>query len=827
MTMIQQTQRLAEQSARVQPDSDRTTLREKFPARTVPASWPATEQSADEITRRLNLPPIAVGQPEMLRSRRRGLNLLLQWLEGQPGVTWQERWKASGAEQMPKQEWLTLPANWPTTTPFRRHDVLAGLLLLVCGDVIRPDPAWMLGRRSAHLARAMEQARDPKGFASLRTQCEALGVPTLTFNAALYRVAVVLACKGGTVADITVGDCVEFLDVRDTTQRGAGTDKTAFYLLLREAGVLSPDAPPTIRAFRAAHGQLSIEALVDRHELAYKPMRDLLVDYLKERQPSIDYSTLTDLVQNLIGLFWKDLEIHHPGIASLRLPPDVATAWKLRLQTKTTKTKDPSGLLTMVASPRENVRTVLIKVRAFYLDLAQWAADDPARWGPWVATCPITAAETNQRKHSNRRKAKMDQRTRERLPVLPALIRAAHQRRDDAMALLQTAQQAEPGAVFTAAGQSLLRPVMRGAGVKVWARELDAPPGNARSSRRDISNEEHNAFWGWAAIEVLRHTGIRVEELCELSHHSLIQYKVPATGELVPLLQIAPSKTDVERLLLVGPELADVLSQIILRIRDANGAVPQVPAYDYAERLWIPPMPLLFQHRVGIEMRALPATAIRKFLDATLAATGLTDASGNIVQFQPHDFRRIFITDAIMNGMPPHIAQIVAGHTNINTTMGYKAVYPMEAIEAHRAFIARRRATRPGEEYRLPTDEEWDSFLGHFEKRKLSIGTCGRAFGTPCIHEHACVRCSMLRPDPNERPRLVEIRDNLRDRIDEARREGWLGEVEGLETSLAGAEEKLAQMDASLARTTTAVDLGIPTFNQIASRTIDAKKPTS
>ncbi|WP_239069472.1 MULTISPECIES: hypothetical protein [unclassified Streptomyces] len=47
------------------------------------------------------------------------------------------------------------------------------------------------------------------------------------------------------------------------------------------------------------------------------------------------------------------------------------------------------------------------------------------------------------------------------------------------------------------------------------------------------------------------------------------------------------------------------------------------------------------------------------------------------------------------------------------------------------------------------------------EKRKLSIGTCGRAFSTPCIHEHACLRCAMLRPDPVERPRLVEIRDNL------------------------------------------------------------------
>lgn len=156
--------------------------------------------------------------------------------------------------------------------------------------------------------------------------------------------------------------------------------------------------------------------------------------------------------------------------------------------------------------------------------------------------------------------------------------------------------------------------------------------------------------------------------------------------------------------------------------------------------------------------------------------------------------------------------------------MGYLAVYPREVIEAHRAFIARRRATRPGEEYRTPTDEEWDSFLGHFEKRKLSIGTCGRAFSSPCVHEHACLRCAMLRPDPAERPRLVEIRGNLIDRIAEAKREGWLGEVEGLETSLAGAEDKLSQMDAATARTATAVDLGMPTFTQIAGRATDTRR---
>ena len=148
------------------------------------------------------------------------------------------------------------------------------------------------------------------------------------------------------------------------------------------------------------------------------------------------------------------------------------------------------------------------------------------------------------------------------------------------------------------------------------------------------------------------------------------------------------------------------------------------------------------------------------------------------------------------------------------------AVYPAEAIEAHRAFIARRRATRPSEEYRTPTEEERDAFLAHFEKRKVSVGTCARAFASPCVHEHACVRCSLLRPDPAQRGRLEEIRANLHDRIAEAGREGWPGEIEGLKVSLAGTEDKLAQIDTALRRQQQAVQLGMPAFPDIAGRSV-------
>ena len=60
--------------------------------------------------------------------------------------------------------------------------------------------------------------------------------------------------------------------------------------------------------------------------------------------------------------------------------------------------------------------------------------------------------------------------------------------------------------------------------------------------------------------------------MLEVSHHSITQYTLPDSGELIPLLQIAPSKTDEERLLVVSPELADVLSAIVSRVRDSTGA---------------------------------------------------------------------------------------------------------------------------------------------------------------------------------------------------------------------------------------------------------------
>jgi hypothetical protein len=164
------------------------------------------------------------------------------------------------------------------------------------------------------------------------------------------------------------------------------------------------------------------------------------------------------------------------------------------------------------------------------------------------------------------------------------------------------------------------------------------------------------------------------------------------------------------------------------------------------------------------------------------------------------------------------MAQLVARHRDINTTMGYKAVYPKEVIDGHREFIARRRALRPSQEYRTPTDAGWAEFIGHIENRKVSVGDCGRSYDTPCMHEHSCLRCPLLWPDPTARPRLAQIRDNLIERIAETESHRWLGEAEGLKVSLAGAQAKLAETDQITERRNT-TQLGMPTFTQAAGRT--------
>jgi hypothetical protein len=327
------------------------------------------------------------------------------------------------------------------------------------------------------------------------------------------------------------------------------------------------------------------------------------------------------LVSKMVRLFWRDLEVHEPGIDSLHLSEDVARRWKQRLS-------EVRHGRQRIGQPRQDLAANLIAVRAFYADLTHWALEDPARRAGWVAPSPVTSRDlAGMGKQRQRAVARTHQRTRELSPVLPQLVVRADAQKRSAQALLAAAVAAGPGEVFESGDMALRRlPPARDGGRPdlIFARAIDGS-----GPRINVTLLDDYAFWAWVSIEVLRHTAMRVREMLELTHRSFVAYTLPGT-------------------------------------------------------------------------------------------------------ITPHDFRRIFATDAAAAGLPVHILAKILGHESIATTQIYVAIYDEDVIDHHRGFIARRRSLRPSEEYREPTDAEWDEFIGHFAKRKVELGTCGRAYGTRC-----------------------------------------------------------------------------------------------
>lgn len=288
---------------------------------------------------RLTGGPFALDSVGGQKRRRHGVAALLDWLGAQPGESWQDRWLASGADAA-GAAWREVPAQWlrgSVRCPQGRSDSLcAAFAVAICADVVRPSTTWFVAAvpRGGSLVRGMAQTRDPAGFARLRQQCEQdVQLPAAAGTHTLHRAAVILGAKGGVLAEVTLGDVLELLDIEASCHRRPMGNATAFYRTLHQLGIFEADAPTRLRELRSA-GQRTPAELVDRFNLACRPVRDLLVDYLCERQPALDYSSLRALAADLANVFWKDLERHHPGINSLHLPAEVAAGWKQRLRTR-------------------------------------------------------------------------------------------------------------------------------------------------------------------------------------------------------------------------------------------------------------------------------------------------------------------------------------------------------------------------------------------------------------------------------------------------------------------------------------------------------------
>jgi len=159
------------------------------------------------------------------------------------------------------------------------------------------------------------------------------------------------------------------------------------------------------------------------------------------------------LVVHLVSEFWADIESHHPDLDSLNVPADVAEAWKQRVRFVTTKNRPPR--------PRKSYPQLLMKVRSFYLDIQEWALEDPY-WAQHAFPSPVRRTETDGVAKQNRATAAaMHQRVRERLPKLPVLVETAERGLTAQQALLEAARATPIGGVQVHNGISYRRTTYR------------------------------------------------------------------------------------------------------------------------------------------------------------------------------------------------------------------------------------------------------------------------------------------------------------------------------------------------------------------------------
>jgi len=688
--------------------------------------------------------------------------LFIDRLLSLPGETWQERWDASGAEAIPGS------GSWTEAFPGLRERAAAvgtgpgmGISLLISVDALRPSVQFLSRNGRIRLGNVL-----PWSSAGLEgAHAEYFAARTNTPPDGRRPLWVIQAATGKHLTEITGDDLVAYTRIVDTKNVRASAGVA--WDLLKMLGIAPTDAPSMHQlAFRERRDVTQVVAF---YNIEPAPVADMFACYLRSREAALDYSSLRQLSYELLRNFWLPIREKNPDQNDLHVSPDLGRWWKREF----------------VVTHADTHRT-LFAVRALYRDIASWSTHD-AYWASWAAPSFLTRTDTSgAMKRKRRVQSETHQRIRRLMPDLPQLMESVDRDKDRQQALLAAATACELGGIFELDGTRYFRMERHQRGFSLAAIPIrNETTGEVVSQTRS----EDRAFWAWASAHVLHETGIRIEELLELTATALFTFQ-PVNGERLLLLQIVPSKSDRERVLLVSPELAHVLAAIRQRVRGEEHQVPLAVRYDNAEQVFSPPLPFLFQTHHRANARVFSHSTIRTYLNYAVEVAGLSDGT----KLTPHDFRRIFATDALRAGLPVHILAKVMGHLNLNTTQGYAAVFDEDVARHFREFVDRRRALRPVEDYRDPTPTEIDEFQEHFAKRKVELGSCSRGYGTPCIHEHACIRCPMLRPDPAQRQRLESIRANLVERRGEATRMGWLGELEGIEISLRAADEKLAQM---------------------------------
>ena len=183
-------------------------------------------------------------------------------------------------------------------------------------------------------------------------------------------------------------------------------------------------------------------------------------------------------------LFWRDLERHHPGHQLAAPRPRRRGRLEATDADQDHPRRGPGRQVIEIREPASSGRADLGQVRAFYLDIAQWAMEDPAAGGPGRRRGRSAARTWPGRRRSapasrgwTSAPANGCRSCRRWRPRVHGQARASAER-------LAAAEAAGPGQAFTCHGDVLHRaPARSGPTARIWG-EDPVHQGTPRPDRR-------------------------------------------------------------------------------------------------------------------------------------------------------------------------------------------------------------------------------------------------------------------------------------------------------------------------------------------------------
>ena len=280
-------------------------------------------------------------------------------------------------------------------TGHRQEVMTRTVVTAISADLIRPTRPGSaeVNFRKGSLVNALARSRDPRDSVGCGRRAQRTRpCPRWPPGAVVHRTALIVAAKGGTVGDVTAGDVLEVLDAEGEA-RGAGRGPTVL-----------PD--PARDGRLRGRGAGNAAGTAHRRAADARPNSSTVTSWPAVPSVTCWWNTCGNASLCWTTAAWTrwptsgQAVLGGPGTPSSRhrQPPPAATGSPRRGSSGSARAPRRSaardGTPTEVSVPRVNYRDMPDPVRAFYLDIAQWALEDPARWGSVGGSLPGQAARS-------------------------------------------------------------------------------------------------------------------------------------------------------------------------------------------------------------------------------------------------------------------------------------------------------------------------------------------------------------------------------------------------------------------------------------------------